>query len=139
MNEVGDLELNIMSCLLIKPELMNDIILKDEHFKKHQRLWQFMKAFYKKFKTFDIQLMYSVCKDKWHIVSYIQKLVEIEPTSHNFNKYQQRLIEQCNEDEKDKWFIDLAYELANKLYVRSITVDDFKNQIDDMYKKREGI
>ena len=66
--KIDDLEFSILSCLLIKPELMENVILEDKHFKRTQRMWQFMKSFYKKFKTFDINLMYSICKDKWQIV-----------------------------------------------------------------------
>lgn len=135
INEIGDLELNVMSCLLIKPELMENIKLEDKHFQKHQRLWKFMKAFYEKFKTFDVQLMYSVCKDKWHIVHYMQMLVMLEPTYTNFDLYQKQIIEQYEENEKDKILIDVIYELANKLYVRKISTSEFKQKIDEYYQK----
>ena len=91
--KIDDLEFAILSCLLIKPELMEKVILEDKHFKRTQRMWQFMKAFYKKFKTFDINLMYSICKDKWQIVEYISLLLELEPTVSAFDKYQKQLIE----------------------------------------------
>lgn len=132
MNSIGDLELNIMSCLLLKPELMKDIILEDKHFTKHQRLWQFMKAFYKKFETFDVQLMYSVCKDKWHIVNYMEWLVELEPIPNNFYKYQKQLIELFHETEEEKIKIDLIYKYANDLWVRNISLEDFKNKVDEI-------
>ena len=137
MNEYNDLELSILSCLLIKPELMNELILEDKHFVKHQRLWQFMKAFYKKFQTFDIQLMYSVCRDKWHIVGYMVMLLDKEPTYYNFKKYQNQLIELYEENKKDKIIIDSVYKLANDLYVRNITTSEFKNKIDEIYKEGE--
>ena len=60
----NDIELSIMSCLLLKPELMKDVIVKEEHFKKHLKLWKFLNAVYKKFGTFDTNLLYSICKDK---------------------------------------------------------------------------
>lgn len=137
MEEYSSLELDIMSCLLIKPELMKEVTLQDKHFVKHQRLWQFMKSFYDKFGTFDVQLMYSICKDKWHIVNYIVMLLDREPTSLNFEKYQKRLIEMFEEAKNDKFMIDNIFKLANDLYVRKISVDDFKNKIDEMYKKIE--
>lgn len=137
MNEISDLELNIMSCLLLKPELMNQLIVEDKHFIKHQRLWQFMKSFYKKFGTFDIQLMYSICKDKWHIVNYLQWLAEIDVYVCNFEKYQKQLIEQQEEDEQDKIKIDLIYKLANDLWVRNITLEEFKNKIIEIIGGKE--
>lgn len=139
MNEIKDLEINVLSCLLIKPELMKDLVLKDEHFQKHQRLWQFMKAFYNKFQTFDVQLMYSVCIDKWHIVNYITMLIDVEPNCNNFRKYQERLIELYDETKKEKWIIEKIYKLANELYVRSINVETFKNKTDEIFKNAEEI
>lgn len=138
-NEITDLEMNVMSCLLLKPELMEKIILEDKHFVKHQRLWQFMKAFYNKFKTFDVQLMYSVCKDKWHIVNYMVILIDIEVTTHNFNLYQKQLIDLYEERKKDKFIIENVYKLANELYVRNISVEEFKNQTQKIYDDAQKI
>jgi replicative DNA helicase len=138
-DEIKNLEMNIMSCLLIKPELMQKLILEDKHFVKHQRLWQFMKAFYKKFNTFDVQLMYSVCKDKWHIINYIILLLDVETTTHNFNLYQKQLLELYEERKKDKFIIENVYKLANELYVRNISVENFKTQIEKIYENAKQI
>lgn len=137
MNEYNDLELSILSCLLQKPNLMNELILEDKHFVKYQRLWQFMKAFYEKFKTFDITLMYSVCKNKYQITSFIVALVEAEPLVSLFNTYQKQLIDLYEEKKKDKIMIETIYKLANDLYVRNITLDKFKNEIERIYKDKE--
>lgn len=136
MNKYNDLELSVMSCLLLKPELMNELIVEDKHFIKYQRLWQFMKAFYIKFKNFDIQLMYSICKDKYHIIHYMTILLQIEPTPRLFHDYQKQIIELYNENENDKWIIEKTYELSNKLYVRSITIDEFETQIKKILESR---
>ena len=138
-DEIKNLEMNIMSCLLIKPELMEKLILEDKHFVKHQRLWQFMKAFYKKFNTFDVQLMYSVCKDKWHIINYIILLLDVETTTYNFNLYQKQLLELYEERKKDKFIIENVYKLANELYVRNISVENFKIQIEKIYENAKQI
>lgn len=131
--KIDNLEFSILSCLLIKPELMEKIILEDRHFKKTQRIWQFMKSFYKKFKTFDVNLMYSVCKNKWQLIEYISLLLDFEPTANKFDKYQQQLIELYEEQEKDKYIIEKVYQLANELIVRSISTNDFKKEIDNVY------
>lgn len=133
MKKYDNLELRIMSCLMIKPDLMKQIIVEDKHFRAYKRLWKFMKAFYKKFETFDCTLMYSVCKDKYQIINYLQFLMDLEPTTKNFNKYQKQLIEQYEESEKDKFKIEKIYEWANELYVRNITTDKFKELIDNLY------
>lgn len=135
----NDLELSILSCLVLEPELMDKLILEDKHFVKHQRLWQFMKSFYSKFKTFDVQLMASICKDKYHIVSYIVMLADIEITTINFDKYQKQLIELYEESKKEKWLIEKVYDLANDLYVRKIKYEDFKNKLQEIESDAEKI
>ena len=137
--KIDDLEFSILSCLLIKPELMEKVILEDKYFRKTQRMWQFMKSFYKKFKTFDINLMYSVCKDKWQIVEYISLLLEFEPTASAFDKYQKQLIELYEEQEKDKWIIEKIYGLANELLVRNISTGDFKKEVEKIYYQSDEI
>lgn len=129
IDNIGDLELNVMSCLLIHPELMNKVILEDKHFGKYKRLWSFMKSFYNKFHTFDVQLMYSVCKDKWHIVNYMQWMLELEPTAGNFDLYQQQIIEKYNQSEKEKIIKETILKLSNDLLVGNINTNDFKEKI----------
>ena len=58
-----DLEINILSCILQRPQLMEKSILEDKHFIKHKKLWLFMKAVYKKFGTFDFVIMYKIIKN----------------------------------------------------------------------------
>ena len=133
MNNIGDLELNVLSCLLIKPDLMKKVRLEDKHFKKHQRTWQFMKSFYKKFGNFDVQLMYAVCKNKYHLIEYMIQIIEIEPTYSNFDKYQDMLIKQYEETKKDKYIKEQIYVLANDLYVGNIKVNEFKGKVQEIY------
>ena len=132
MNNIGDLELNIMSCLLLKPELMETMVLEDKHFVKHQRLWLFIKSCYKKFGTLDIHLMFNICKDKYKILDYLMLLLDLEVTSVNFKKYEKQLIEQYNEDITTKVKIDMIYKSANDLWTRNITLDQFKNRINEI-------
>ena len=134
MNKYNDLELSILSCLLLNPSLMNKIILEDKYFVKYQKIWQFMKAFYKKFGNFDITLMVSISKDKYRMVEYIKWILDKEPTPTLFETYQKQIMDLYNEKKKDKWIIDKVYELANDLYVRNITIDEFKKKISKAYK-----
>ena len=139
MNNYYNLEKSILSCLLQKPELMNQLILEDKHFIRTQRMWRFMKAFYKMFGTFDINLMYSVCKDKWQIVEYMEMLLELDPFIYNFDKYQKQLLELYEESKKDKYIIEKVYELANSLLVRNISTSDFKNKVNEIYLQADEI
>ena len=132
MNNYNNLEMSILSCILLKPELMEQVIFEDKHIVSKQRLWQFMKAFYSRYKTFDIQLMYSICKDKWQIVQNIIQLLEYEPSPSLFDTYQKQLIDLYNEGKENKIKIDKVYKLANELYVRNITIEEFKKNIKEV-------
>lgn len=133
MKKYDNLELRIMSCLLLKPDLMKELIIEDKHFTKYQRLWKFLKAFYRRYNTFDLTLMVSVCNDKYQILNYIEWLLELEVTTNNFEIYQKQLIDLYNESEKDKLIIEKVFELANRLYVRDITTERFKELVDELY------
>lgn len=139
ININDDLELSIISCLLLKPELFNELIVKDEHFVKHQRIWKFIKAVYDKFGTLDISLMYSVCstRSQYKLVLYIQELLDYEPAPSNFMKYQERLIEQFNESKKEQQIINQIYDLSNELFTRQITLGDFIKKIEEKKKEIE--
>ena len=86
MNKYNDLEMSILSCLLIKPKLMEELILEDKHFVKYKSLWVFMKEFYNKFHNFDITLMCSVNKNKYETIDYMIMLSELEPTTRLFKE-----------------------------------------------------
>lgn len=139
MNRYNDLELSILSCIVQKPELMEQVILDDKHFVKHKKIWLFLKSFYNKFHNFDLTLMYSICKDKYRIVEYIIWLMEKEPRLFLFNDYQKQLMKLYDELEKEKYIIEKIYLLANDLYVRSITSDEFKIKLDDIYRNADEI
>lgn len=133
MNNYIDLEISILSCLLQKPELMEDTILEDKYFTKHKKIWLFMKAFYKRFNNFDITLMLSISKNKYRISEYICWLAEQEPAPSLFKQYEQQLIDLYNESEKEKLIINKIYELSNDLYVRNININEFKNKLEKIY------
>lgn len=139
MNRYNDLELSILSCIVQKPELMEQVILDDKYFVKHKKIWLFLKSFYNKFHNFDLTLIYSICKDKYRIVEYIIWLMEKEPRIFLFNDYQKQLMELYDELEKEKYIIEKIYSLANDLYVRNITSDEFKIKLDDIYRNADEI
>lgn len=137
IENVKNLEYCILSCILINPELMEKVTLEDKYFARSNRMWQFMKAFYKKFKNFDINLMYSVCKDKYQIIAMVEILLDYDAIPSNFEKYQKQLIELYNEENYEKMMINKIFEKANELYVRNININDFKEYIDKLYNKEE--
>lgn len=139
MNKYKDLELSILSCLLQRPKLMEETILEDKHFIKHQKIWLFMKSFYKKFKNFDLTLMMSISKNQYRIVEYIIWIIEKEPFPSYFNDYQNELIRLYEQSPKEKWIINKIYEKANDLIVGNIDIKKFRNEIDIIYNNAEKI
>lgn len=139
MKNYNDLELTILSCLLQKSELMEEVKLEDKHFKKYHQLWVFMKAVYEKFGDFDISIMATVSKNKFKIMDYIELLIDKEPAPSRFNLYQDLLIELYNQSEKEKYIKERIYELATDLYVGNITNMQFKEKLKLIYQSAELI
>lgn len=134
MQKYYDLEYTIMSCLLQRPELMKEVKLEDKHFVKTKRFWKFMQSFYKKFGNFDVNLMASTTKNNYTIMMYIEQLLDVEPAPSRFNQYQEQLIDLYNEKKKERYIIDRIYQFANDLYVKNITIDEFKQECERTYK-----
>lgn len=129
MDKYSDLELDILSCLIQRPELMLNLKLEDKHFAKFKRLWLFMKSFYKRFGDFDLVLMVSSSQDRYRMGNYIEMLVDREPAPSNFEKYQNRLLELYAEKKKDLFFKERTYKLATDLYLGNINKQEFKEKL----------
>ena len=134
MNEYYGLEVSVLSCLILKPNLMNDLILEDKHFIKYQRIWQYMKSFYKKYGTFDLQLMFALCKDKYSLIDYIKILVLNDVDVDNFNLYQQALLDEFNENKKERWIKNKIFVLTNELINQNISLKDFDLKYKKLYE-----
>jgi len=135
----GELEISVLCCILLKPELMEEEILEDKYFQNTQRVWQFMKAFYKKFKCFDIELMARVCEDNYRLMNYVTVILDSIATPHNFELYMKRLMEKYNESERDEIIIRKVFQYANDLYLKNMTTDEFKKKVDEIYKESKVI
>lgn len=134
MNEYYGIEASVLSCLILKPNLMNDLILEDKHFIKYQRIWQYMKSFYKKYNTFDLQLMFALCKDKYSLIDYIKILVLNDVDVDNFNLYQQALLDEFNENKKERWIKNKIFILTNELINQNISLSDFDLKYKKLYE-----
>lgn len=139
MNKYNDLEVSILSILLQKPELMDKLIIDDKYFIKQKKMWLFMKDFYRIFGNFDLNLMFSVCKNKYHLMSYIEQLILSEPCVSLFEEYQKQLIKEYDELKKDKWIREKVYELANDYYMMDLSLEEFKKEIIKTEQKAEEI
>ena len=135
------LEINILSCLIQKPKLMNKIFISDDDFVYHKRFWLFMKSFYNKFGNFDLVLMNSVCKNSFKFANYVEQLMDatLFLNDEQFIDYQNTLLDLKKETKKDSWIIDKCFRLANELYVKNIDTLEFKNGIEKIYNEAEII
>lgn len=139
MNKYNDLELSILGCFLQKPELLETTKLEDKHFKKHYKIFIFFKSVYKKFCSLDINIMYSISKNKYRIIEYIVWISQYYGFPSLYETYEKQLIELYEEDKKDKYIIEKVYELANDLLARNIEVKDFKNEVNKIYENAEKL
>lgn len=132
MKKYKNLELTVLSCIMQKPELMKETILKDEYFINYKRIWIFMRSFYEKYESLDFNLMFAVVKDKENFLNTMIELYDFELLPHNFKKYEQTLIEAYNQNEEDVKTIEQIYNLATQLYVRKIDLKEFKDRMNDV-------
>lgn len=139
MYNYGNLELLVLSCIWLKPKLLETTKLEDKHFINSKKIWSFMKAYYKKFGTFDSELMCKVASNKYKMVDYLKVISKLEPTPANFEMYENLLIELYEEEKKEKWLRGKALDLANEFYNKAIDSKEFKNKINDLYIQVEEI
>jgi len=135
--KVDELEKIIISCVLNKPDLMKDERLKDNLFINNQKLWQFLKATYKKFGTLDFNLMFSVVANKYNYIGMLNEMIDIEPVFSNFNWYIKQLINLHNEEEIETRRINAIFNMANDLLLRNITSKEFKEKVDKMFQEEK--
>ena len=134
MYNYGQLELLILSCMMIKPKLLETTKLEAKHFKHSSKIFILFNSFYKKFGTLDCELMCKMVDNKYKYIDYIKVLSELEPTASNFEKYESLLLELYHEQINERILRSKIFSLANDLYVGNITSKEFKDKIDNIYK-----
>lgn len=133
MYNYGELELLILSCIWLNPKLLDNTKLEEKHFKNSQKIFVFMKSFYKKFGFFDTELMCRKVDDKYKFRDYFKVIAQFEPTSANYEKYESLLLELYNESKEEKYLREKTFELANDFYLKNINSKQFKEQLDNLY------
>lgn len=139
MNKYDDLELSILCCFLKKPILLETTKLEDKYFIKHKKIFIFFKAVYKKFKTLDFNIMYTISKNKYRTIEYIVWISGYCAFPSLYETYEQQLIDLYEETKKNKYIIEKIYDLANDLYVRNLEVSEFRNKVDKVYENAEKL
>ena len=95
-----DIELNILACIVMKPELINELFIELSCFEDsyNKKILSFFKIFYDKYKCLDLTLMAERLSKKNQdeaskFVVYYTELLDLLPTPSMFYEYQQELIE----------------------------------------------
>lgn len=128
--QYAELERQILSCVLQRPELMEKVKLEDKYFIQYKNLWKLLKAFYGRFKCLDIVMISSMVKPQYKFAMYMEDLLMIEPNPNRLEEYQNLLLELCEEEKQEKEKINKIYDLANDLIVRKMTTQEFKDKIN---------
>ena len=135
LTKITDLEKTILSCLLNDSNLMKKDNITDNLFQENKKIWQFMKAFYKKYGCFDLALMYNIVSNKYNYMGFIIELLDIECVPSNIDYYINQLISIRQEEEKETSRINAIFGMANDLITRNINTKQFKEKIDEIFKE----
>lgn len=93
-----DVENNLISCILQKPSLINEMFIDLNCFRSdlNKRMIIFFKDFYDKNKNLDISLMVEEMKteeQKNKFINYYVEMIDITPSPSLFYEYQQKMID----------------------------------------------
>lgn len=137
----GEMEENILACILLEPTLIEKLKVEEKHFRKFGYILTFFKTFYEKYHNLDISLMFSVIKSssEMTMLDTITYLLDIFVITTHFDIYQKRLIEIYKKDKKEEWLRKKIYEKATKLYVGTINVETFNKEIEKLYEYAKKI
>lgn len=147
-----DLEDNIVSCILQKNELINELYISIDCFNNslNRLMLNYFKDFYKQHKTLDLTLMVSSISNKdsqKKLMDYASKLLFLSPSPALFYEYQEQLEEnhktfllgqliddyKLNKIDKNK-LVNSILDIQNKNFISSnnskkITPEDMINKI----------
>ena len=93
-----DLENSIISCIIQKPKLIEELYISDEIFVNeiNRTMIKFFKKQYEKYKSLDLMLMIndiSGDKNKNLLIEYCTQLAMLESSPSFFYEYQDKLVE----------------------------------------------
>ena len=93
-----DVENNLISCILQKPSLINEMFIDLNCFRSdlNKRMIIFFKDFYDKNKNLDISLMIEEMKteeQKNKFINYYVEMIDVTPSPSLFYEYQQKMID----------------------------------------------
>ena len=122
-NYDDSIEKSILSCILIKPSLLNECYLEPKHFFKNKKLYDFFQKFYRQYYNLDFTIMSSHVRNKSEFLDRCFDLVTREPSALLFYDYQEK------QEEIYKAFT--INQIINKFNLKEI---DYTTMIDEINK-----
>ena len=125
-----DLELSIISCILQKPKLIDELYIETSMFRKdiNREMVIYLKNFYKKNKNLDFTLLYNSTSDvdfAGKLIDFCTNAITIEATTAHFNEYQEKFIIKYKENK--------IRELINSYVIdKKINIDELIKQINQV-------
>lgn len=124
-----DLEDNIISCILQKNELINELYVDDIVFQNpiNNQMVKFFKKFYQENKTLDLTLMLnkiSNAKSQSKLMKYVMNVMLLVPTTSLFYEYQDQL--------QEKYKAKVIESLIDNYKIQKITKDELIEKIIDI-------
>ena len=130
-----DLEESILSCLIQQPSLINDLIVNENDFINHKKIFIYFKKFYERFHNLDVVLLMTNLKpsDRPILGRIYDDICEFEPAPSNFKLYQEALIEH-NKDmvikkEEEKKKIEII-KITQKLHRGDLNIKEWNEEIE---------
>lgn len=135
--KVVNLEESILSCILQKPELINELIITEKDFYQYPKQFKFFVEFYNKFKCLDLVLMVNKIRvsDRRKFVEVVDKLIDFEPSISCFRLYQEALLEYNNENKKEL----LDKQTKNKILSIIMELNNFNVALTKWFEEIEKI
>lgn len=152
-----DIENNLINCIILKNELINELFIDLECFKNpyNKRMIIMFKEFYKKYGTLDLTAMvnqFSTDTEKNTFINYYTDLLDLSPSSSMFYEYQQMLIDnrkdelikrEINKYAKKELDMDELVENINKINSDALVIKQMNKKTPEemiyMIRNREKI
>ena len=131
-NDYSHIEMSILSCILLQPQNLDNLIVSEQHFIKYKKLFIFFKKFYSIYHNLDITLMFNLCPKNFDLLNEITLLIDYEPAPSLCETYQKMMLQLYNEKKNEKKNILKIYNLTNDLILRTINVEDFKKKVSEI-------
>jgi replicative DNA helicase len=124
-------ENSILSCLIVKPKLFEELLLTEKHFIKNKDLFKFLQQVYLKYHNLDMTLLVNEPNCPDNLVSSVSELMDMMIASSNFQSYCEKQLEIYKQ-----YCISYA---VTKLENKEIEVQEFINMINQLNNENVSV